>query len=112
MDRVFLRQQFLKHKELLKRIKNSDNISKLLSNLSDDEINLCLKILHLVGDGEIPISSKHKNAVIKSKRSKKLMGMGSRPYFKELMKKDRLAKTKELRLFSSLLPLIVESLFE
>lgn len=112
MDRVYLKQQFLKHKELIKRIKNSDNISKFLTSLSDEEINLCLKILHLVGDGEIHILSKHKEAIIKSKRSKKLMGLGSRSYFKELMKKDRLAKTKELRLFSSLLPLILESLFE
>lgn len=112
MDRVYLKQQFLKHKDLIKRIKNSDNIAKLLSALSDEQINLCLRILHLVGDGEIPILSKHRDTIVKSKRSKKLMTIGSRTYFKELMKKDRLTKTKELRLFSSMLPLILESLFD
>lgn len=112
MDKVFLRKQFLQHKDLLKALNSSSNVAKTVSKSSDPELNLILKILHLVGDGEISLLKKHSEIIKNSKKSKKLAEIGSRIYFKDLMKQTRAVKLNVIRLFYSILPAIIESLFE
>ena len=111
MDLVHLREQLKKHKELLKRIKQTDNVNKLLPTLNDEEVNLLLKILHLIGDGQISILSKHEETVKKAKRQKRLLTLGSRYFFRELMKKERSEKLKELWQFASLFSIFIDPMF-
>ena len=111
MDKVYLKLQFEKHKDLFLQIKHASNVNKILNVRSDDQLNVLLKFLHLIGDGHIPILSKHQQVVTKAKRERKLMEAGSPMYFKTLMKKDRLQKLKALKHFKSLLSLFMESFF-
>lgn len=55
MDKVYIKKQLLLHKELLKGIKSSAHVAKTVQNINDQEINILLKILHLVGDGVIKV---------------------------------------------------------
>lgn len=89
MDKVYIRKQLIQHKDLLKGIKSSSNIAKTINGSNDQELALLLKILHLVGDGVIHILKKHSELIHKSKKEKKLVQIGSRVYFKELMKQSR-----------------------
>lgn len=89
MDKVYIRKQLILHKDLLKGIKSSANIAKTVKGSNDQEINLLLKILHLVGDGVIHILKRHSELIHKSKKEKKLAEIGSRVYFKELIKQSR-----------------------
>jgi len=111
MDKVYFRHQFLKHKSFISNLKLSQNVSKTLERATDEELNLMLKILHLIGEGQIPILSKYKDTIKKAKRVQKLIQIGSRIFFKNLMKTDRNNKLKTLKQFSSLLPKLVDSLF-
>lgn len=92
MDKVYIKKQLLLHKELLKGIKSSAHVAKTVQNINDQEINILLKILHLVGDGVIQVLKKYSDLIQKTKTEKKLAEIGSRVYFKELMKHSRLSQ--------------------
>jgi len=111
MDKVYLKKLFLHHKEFLKKLKSGVKIPKTVNASTDVEIDLILKVLHLVGDGVIHVLKKHEDAIRKSRREKKLVELGSRLFFKQLMKKDRTAKLLTLKHFYSILPFLVEALF-
>jgi len=111
MDKVFLRKQLLQHKDLLKGLKTTASVAKSVHKINDQELNILLKILHLVGDGVIHILKKHSQLIQKSKKEKKLAEIGSRVYFKELMKQSRATKLSALKTFYSVLPAIIDSMF-
>jgi len=111
MDKVYLRLHLLKHKNVLKRLKAGRDLHKTVNGLSDEELNLLLKILHLVGDGVIIVPERHKNVVQSSKKVTKLVEIGSRLHFRNLMKQNRAEKLKIVHSFEKLLPLFLEGLF-
>jgi len=111
MDKVYLKQTFMQHKQFLRRIKSGQNIRNAVITSTDVEIDLLLKVLHLVGDGVIHVLKKHQEAVRKSKREKKLVELGSRTFFKQLMKKNRVAKVLIIKQFYSILPILIQALF-
>ena len=111
MDKVYLKAQFMKHKSLLKALKAGQDLRKSINSMNDEELNLVLKILHLVGDGMIIIPEKHKQRVQNSKKIKKLTEIGSRLHFRNLMKQNRAIKLKTIHYFLTLLPVFIEALF-
>jgi len=96
---------------MLQQLKNGQNIKKTVSTLSDEEINLLLKVLHLMGDGLIHLPERHKDSLSNSKKVPKLLQLGSRMFFKNLMKDTRVHKLKIVNNLSNLIPLMLESLF-
>ena len=53
MDRAYLRHQFLQHKTFLKKLYKQEEVVKTLNHATDEEINLLLKLLHLVALGAV-----------------------------------------------------------
>lgn len=111
MDKVYLKAQLLKHKSVLKTLKAGHNLHKSINSMNDEELNLVLKILHLIGDGMIIIPEKYKQRVQSSKKIKKLTEIGSRLHFRNLMKQTRAIKLKTVHYFLTLLPVFIEALF-
>ena len=103
-DRVYLHQQFLKHKPFLQKLYSGQDTNKVLNGATDNELNVLLKILHLLGDAQILVKSDHRDVLKKSQREVKLAKLGSRVFFKEVMKKSRQEKLKVVKHFTSLYP--------
>lgn len=110
-DRVYLHQLFVKHKEFLRKLYSGQNANKVLNSATDEEINVVLKILHLLGDSQIPVESSHKDALIKARRTSKLAKLGSRSEIREIMKKSRTEKLQIVKHFSSVYPRLLQLMF-
>lgn len=113
MDRVHLRQQLQKHKTLLFQLYSGKaNNSKVLNSASDEELAILLKLLHLLGDGEVGVSAKHAQSIKTAKRESKLEKFGaSRKDLITLLHCDRATKLKFIKSFSSLFPALLHKLF-
>jgi len=109
MDKVYAKKQFLDHKQLFKDLKLGKNVTNILNSCSDTELDLILKVLHLIGDSQIHVLRKHEQAL--KRKEKKLAELGSRTYFRALMKTNRQNKLKVVKQFLSVLPFLAESLF-
>ena len=107
-DRVYLHQQFVKHKQFLQKLQSGQNTSKVLNSATDDELNVLLKILHLLGDAQILVKSDHREFLKKAKREVKLASLGSRVVFREVMRKSRQEKLKITKHFLSLYPRLLQ----
>jgi len=111
MDKVHLRLQLKKHKSLLHEL-YSGYAKKVLNSASDEELAIVLKILHLLGQGEIGVSLKHAETIKNAKREKRLEKFGSsRKDLITLLHCDRATKLKFIKNFSSLFPALLHSLF-
>jgi len=106
-DKVYLHLLFQKHKTFLHKLYSVQNASKTLNSASDEQIDVVLKILHLVGDAQIHVSEKFRDRLLNSKRSHKLTQLGSRTVFKQLMRKNRSEKLRTVKDFASLLPALL-----
>jgi len=111
-DRVYLHQLFVKHKNFLKKLYSEQTAYKVLNGATEEEINVVLKILHLLGDSQIPVDSSHKEALIKAKRTNKLAELGSRIVFRKVMRQTRSEKLKIVKHFASLYPRLLHLLFK
>ena len=110
-DRVYLHQLFVKHKQFLRKLYSEHNANRVLNSATDEEINVVLKILHLLGDSQIPVESNHRNALIKARRTFKLAKLGSRYEFRETMKKSRADKLRIVKHFSSVYHRLLQLMF-
>jgi len=111
MDQVYLREQLKKHKDFLQKLQSGQNVGKVLSQSSDSELNAVLRLLHLIGDGHIAIKGLHRDTIKKTKREAKLVSIGSKVNFHQLMKQSREAKIKFAKHFKSLYAILFHSLF-
>ena len=112
MDRAYLRHQFLHHKAFLHKLYRQQNVFKVLNHASDEELNLLLKLLHLVALGVIPLNTKlHQEILRRSKRQSKLMEFESKPYFRTALSADRNSKLKLVKQFSKLYAVFCHNLF-
>lgn len=111
MDKVFLREQLKKHKDFLHKLQSGHSVGKTLNQSSDSELDVVLKLLHLVGDGHIAIKGVHKDTIKKAKREAKLVSIGSKINFHQLMKQSREVKIKFAKHFISLYGILFHSLF-
>ena len=112
MDSAYLRHQFLHHKAFLHKLYHQRDVFKLLNHASDEELNLLLKLLHLVALGVIPLNTKlHQEILRRSKRQSKLMEFESKPYFRTALSADRNSKLKLVKQFSKLYAVFCHNLF-
>ena len=112
MDRAFLRHQFLHHKSFLHKLYRQQDVFKLLNHASDEELNLLLKLLHLVALGIIPLHAKHNEILQRSKRQNKLLEFESKPTLRSALSSDRDSKLKLVKQFSKLYAVLCHSLFD
>ena len=111
MDRAYLRHQFLHHKAFLHKLYRQQNVFKVLNHASDEELNLLLKLLHLVALGVIPLSSKHLEIVQRSKRQNKLEEFESKPTLRTALSSERDIKLNLVKQFSKLYAVFCHELF-
>lgn len=111
MDKVYLRGQLLKHKQFLESLYKGQNLLKTINHSTDEQLHLLLKVIHLIGDGQINVDLKHQKSIKNAKREQKLEEIGGRVIFRDLMKKDRAEKLKIVKQFKSLYPILLHKLF-
>lgn len=111
MDKVYLRGQLLKHKQFLDLLYKGHNVLKTINHSNEEELHLILKVLHLIGDGQIHVELKHQKTIRNARREHKLVELGGRVIFKDLIKKDRAEKIKIVKQFKSLYPVLLHKLF-
>jgi hypothetical protein len=61
VDKPFLRTLFLRHKVFLKKVLNSKRVSttkNLIQEAQETQVNILLRILHLIIHGAIPVEKK------------------------------------------------------
>lgn len=102
MDKPYLRHQILTHRTVLYKLYRQDQVLKTLNNASEDELNLILKLLHLIVNGRIKLALDAEDAIAKSLRSKKLQLFESRKYLHGLLHSTRANKLLILRQFNKL----------
>lgn len=70
MDKVYLRSQLLAKKDFIKRIYkgNSRQNRRIISAAEEKNLNILIKILHLVCNGIIKIRKDHFAIILKSRR--------------------------------------------
>jgi hypothetical protein len=111
MDRAYLRHTFLHHKAFLHQLYQQKNVLKLLNHASDEELNLLLKLLHLVAVGVLPLSSQHQEIMHRSKREKKLMEFESKTTLRSALAAERDSKLKLIKQFAKLYAVFCHNLF-
>jgi hypothetical protein len=111
MDKIYLRSAFEQQKPFLKQLYNKENPFHVLGAAEDESLNTLIKILHLLFLGEIHLSKVDREALIKSKRSKKLHNFKSKSYFIKLLHGPRHNKIVALRQFVSLYPILLHGFF-
>jgi hypothetical protein len=111
MDRVYLRHSFENSKSFLKQLYQSENSAQTLNNATEDNLNVLIKILHLVCVKEIKLHKTHADQLVKSKRLKRLQLFQSKAYFQKLLKESRATKLGILKQFLSLYNVILFGFF-
>lgn len=101
----------IQNKQFLHNLFKQTNVVKILNHASDSELNLLLKVLHLINQGHIPLKQKHYEVVIRSKREKKLQLFESRQFLREKLKGSREDKLRLLKQFSKLFSILLHHLF-
>jgi hypothetical protein len=111
MDKVYLRHLFEENKHFLKQLSLGQNSKKILINASDSSLDVVLRILFLIANGEISLHESHEETIKKSKRLRKLSAFESRPYFLQLLQSPRSDKLQVLTQFLKLYPYLLHSFF-
>ena len=111
MDRAYLRHQFLQHKSFLKKLYKQEEVVKTLNHATDEEINLLLKLLHLVALGAVPMHKDHQEIIGKSKRQSKLLEFDSTGVLRKALKSPRDEKLKLVKQFLKLFAILFHQLF-
>jgi intein-encoded DNA endonuclease-like protein len=112
MDKVYLLSLFQTQKPFLKRLyKAEENVNQTLLVANDHSLNVLVRILHLIANGEIVLRKSDSDLIKKSLRMKKLLQFESKKYFLQVLNGSRDDKLKLLRQFSSLYPTLLYSFF-
>jgi hypothetical protein len=111
MDRAYLRHQFLQHNAFLKKLYKQQEVVKTLNHATDEEVNLLLKLLHLLALGVVPLHKDHQDIIAKSKRERMLMDFDSTAYLRKALHSERDHKLKLLKQFTKLFAVLCHQLF-
>lgn len=117
MDIPYLRSLMINHKGFLKNLYtgNSSINFKAIDNASDRQLNIVIRILHLIANGVIPIKAAQFKIVKTSKRFKLLRAkFESSRSFNQLLNTnvtDKVTRVKLLKQFASLYPHLFYTLF-
>ena len=113
-DKTFLRQLFLRHKLFLKNLYEGQSLTNIntIGFASDTALNVLVRLLHLIANGEIPMRSVDFDLLKKSKRLVFLRSkFESNAAFIQTFKLQREFKISILKQFSSMYPNILYFLF-
>jgi len=111
MDWPYLRHLLIQHRSFLSNLFKQDNVVKILNHASDSELNVLLKLLHLINLGYLPLKEKHHEVIVRSKREKKLEQFESRRFLTEKLKSSREEKLKLLKQFAKLFSILLHHIF-
>jgi len=111
MDKVYLRQMFLTQKGFLKNLQSGEQTQKVLVTANDHALDVLIRILHLIANGEIHIKKGFEEGVKKSHRTKRLMQFESKKNFWRILNDSRANKLEILRQFSKIYPFLLYSFF-
>ena len=117
MDIPYLRSLMINHKGFLKNLYtgNSPINFKAIDNASDRQLNIVIRILHLIANGVIPIKAAQFKIVKTSKRFKLLREkFESSRSFNQILNTnvtDKVTRVKLLKQFASLYPHLFYTLF-
>lgn len=111
MDWPYLRHLLFQHKSFLRNLFNQTNVVNILNHASDSELNVLLKLLHLINLGHLPLKRKHHEVIVRSKREKKLEQFESRRFLLEKLHSSREQKLKVLKQFAKLFVILLHHIF-
>ena len=89
MDKVYLLSLFQSQKGFLKKLYEGDQTPRILAVANDHSLNVLIRILHLIANGEIVLSKEHASVIKKSLRLNKLRKFESQKYFIKYEKEIR-----------------------
>jgi hypothetical protein len=115
MDIPFLRNEFLKEKEFLHSLYSNGprKNKKKIDNASLRQLNILIKISHLISNGQIGIKSSDAPTFKKSRRQILFHDtFEKRDNFLSILNAPEESKKKELKKFSALYPILLKTMFE
>ena len=107
----------INHKSFLKNLYTGNNLLnfKTIENANDRQLNIVIRILHLIANGVIPMKAAQFKIVKSSKRIKLLRAkFESSRAFNEILNTnvtDKVTRVKMLKQFASLYPHLFYTLF-
>ena len=117
MDIPYLRSLMINHKGFLKNLYTGNSLInfKAIDNASDRQLNIVIRILHLIANGVIPMKAAQFKIVKTSKRFKLLRAkFESSRSFNQILNTnvtDKVTRVKLLKQFASLYPHLFYTLF-
>jgi hypothetical protein len=111
MDKVYLLSLFQSQKGFLKKLYEGDQTPRILAVANDHSLNVLIRILHLIANGEIVLSKEHASVIKKSLRLNKLRKFESQKYFITLLNNSREQKVLVLKQFSKIYSALLYSFF-
>jgi len=112
MDKVYLRTLFITEKGFLLNLqRGEESASRLLLIASDKSLNVLIRILHLISDGQITLRAVDSSLIQKSKKMKKLLQFESKKYFLRMLNESRATKLTVLKQFVKIYPILLYSFF-
>jgi hypothetical protein len=114
LDKVYLRQCMLRDKGFFSSLYQGESKGnkKILQFSDDRQMNILIKVIYLIVNGEIAISSKNFELIKKSKRIVFLKkSFGKKKDFIKLLNNSREEKLKILTGLSSVFPFLLFGLF-
>ncbi len=117
LDIPYLRSLMINHKSFLKNLYTGNNLLnfKTIENANDRQLNIVIRILHLIANGVIPMKAAQFKIVKSSKRFKLLRAkFESSRAFNEILNTnvtDKVTRVKMLKQFASLYPHLFYTLF-
>jgi tRNA G37 N-methylase Trm5 len=111
MDKVYLRHLFEENRLFLKQLSSGQNGNKILNNAPDNALDVVLRILFLIANGEIHLHENHQDIIKKSKRLRKLSAFESRQYLLQILQNSRSEKLIVLKQFLKLYPYLLHTFF-
>lgn len=112
MDKIYLRVLFESQKGFLKKLyAGEESAPRLLMVANDHSLDVLIRILYLIANGEIVLQAKNANIIKKSRKLKTLMRFESKKYMLNLLNESRENKLKSLKQLSSVYPILLYSFF-
>jgi hypothetical protein len=102
MDKPYLRHLFEENQEFLKSLYSGSSkiVQTELSRANDQSLDLIIKILYLIANGEISLTEEAADSIKKAKRLKKLFAFETKLYFMKMLKSSRKDKIDLLKQFT------------
>jgi hypothetical protein len=111
MDKVYLRSLFLREKGFLKNLYRSEDTAKYINNANDKSLDVLIRILHLIADGEIPIRRQDQSAIRNAKKFPQLHRLQAKKFFLSILNGDREKKVKIVKDFIPVYPHLLYTFF-